>query len=153
MDKNEQQEVLKNITDATLETLGKVGYDQVILIATRSKTKDPDEDIVLRGSSGGLAYMTIRLFERLHKGIVDNKNGQQKVLKNITDATLETLGKVGYDQVILIAIRSKTKDPDEDVIVLKGSSDGLTYMAMRLFYQLPQGVIDTIHEIISHYLK
>ncbi len=80
-----------------------------------------------------------------------NKSEQQEVLKNITDATLETLEKVGYDNVILIAIRSKTKDPDEDVIVLKGSGGGLAYMTMRLFEQLPQGIVDKIHKIISHY--
>ncbi len=60
------------------------------------------------------------------------KNEQQEVLENITAATLETLEKVGYDNVILIAINSKIKDPGEDVIALKGSVEGLAYMTIRL---------------------
>lgn len=80
-----------------------------------------------------------------------NKKEQQEVLKNITDATLETLEKVGYDHVILIAIKSKSDDPDGDVAVLKGSEAGLAYMMIRLFERLPRKTVDKILEIITRY--
>ncbi|GAA2958344.1 MULTISPECIES: hypothetical protein [Ligilactobacillus] len=79
------------------------------------------------------------------------KNEQQEVLENITAATLETLEKVGYDNVILIAINSKIKDPGEDVIALKGSVEGLAYMTIRLFERLPQRIVERILTIIRHY--
>lgn len=80
-----------------------------------------------------------------------NKKEQKKVLKNITDATLETLEKVGYDNVILIAVKSKSDDPDGDVAVLKGSEAGLAYMMLRLFERLPKRTVDKVLEIIDRY--